>query len=174
LASASFQLDGSKGHITTHIRKIRREDNPAVAAVVREVMTSFGADPDKTVLGDPTLDHMFENYQMPGCVYYVTEVDGLVKGGCGLAPLEGGDGGICELQRMFLLTEVRGKGIGKSLLERCVADAREFGYRHMYIESFSDMHQAIRLYTKTGFKPLKGALGSTGHTGCNVHMILGL
>jgi putative acetyltransferase len=41
----------------------------------------------------------------------------------------------------------------------------------MYLESFSHMEDAVRLYEKSGFTRLPGALGDTGHTGCNVHMI---
>jgi putative acetyltransferase len=156
------------------IRPIRKSDNPDIASIVREVMTSYGADPKTTVLGDPALDHMYENYQHSGCVYYVIEVEGKVLGGCGLAPLEGGESSITELQRMFLLPEARGKGYGRQLLETCMEDARRFGYRSMYIESFSNMKEAIRLYTASGFQPLPGPLGSTGHSGCNVHMILPL
>ena len=157
-----------------NIRKIQPGDDAAVAEMVRIVMREFNADPKTTVLGDPTLNHMYANYQEPGTVYYVVEEDGRILGGSGIRRLDGGDESICELQRMYLLKEARGKGIGKKLMQLCLDDAKKAGYKTVYIESLSNMHEAIWLYEKTGFRRIEKALGSTGHTGCNVHMIYDL
>src|ERR1043166_1467115 len=154
------------------LRKIKFEDNPVIASIVRSVMQEYGADPKTTVLGEPVLDTMFQNYQLPRCVYFIAEENNVIAGGCGVAPLAGGDDDTCELQRMFLKKEARGKGIGKALMEACFKSAREFGYKKMYIESFSNMDRALRLYRSYGFQPLPGPLGSTGHSGCNVHMVI--
>jgi putative acetyltransferase len=156
------------------LREIKNDDNSAIAEIIRAVMTEYGADPKTTVLGEPVLDTMFENYQLPRCIYFVAEINGEIAGGCGIAPLEGSSDNTCELQRMFLKKETRGKGTGKALLEACLHSALEFGYAKMYIESFSNMDRALRLYKAYGFRPLAGPLGSTGHTGCNVHMALEL
>lgn len=156
------------------IRKIRPEDNVAIAAVVKEVMEEFNADPKTTVLGDPSLHTMYQNYQEPRAVYYVIEINGKVAGGCGVRKLDGGDENICELQRMFLLKETRGKGIGKELLQLCLSEAKGFGYKQMYLESLKQMTGAIALYESAGFKRLSEPLGNTGHGGCDVNMILDL
>jgi len=157
-----------------NIRKIEEKDNPLIARIVKEAMEEFGADPKTTVLGDPSLHTMYQNYQEPRSVYFVVEVNGTVIGGCGLKHLDGSTENICELQRMFFTQEARGKGIGKKILEICVKEARNFNYKQMYIESLSNMHSAIALYEKSGFKRIPHALGKTGHGGCDVNMILDL
>lgn len=156
------------------IRKIRPEDNVAIAEVVKQVMEEFNADPKTTVLGDPSLHTMYQNYQEPGAVYYVAEIDGKVVGGCGIRKLNGSDENICELQRMFLLNDIRGKGIGKKLLQLSLSEAKKFRYKQIYLESLKQMTGAISLYESAGFKRLVKPLGNTGHGGCDVNMILDL
>lgn len=155
-------------------RPIRREDNPAIARIVRDAMTEFGCDPATTVLSDPALDYMFENYDVPRAAYFVAEVEGVVVGGSGVKQLDGADATICELQRMFLHPEARGKGIGKRLMDLCLQKAVEFGYRQIYLESFTNMTAAQHLYRATGFQLLDKPWGATGHTGCNVWMAMEL
>src|SRR5688572_18261714 len=101
------------------IRNIETADNPTIADVVRKAMTEFNACPKTTVLGDPTLNTMYQNYQISRAAYFVAELDGKVVGGAGIKQLDGGDKSICELQRMFLLKETRGKRIGKALMDLC-------------------------------------------------------
>jgi putative acetyltransferase len=156
------------------IRKIAAEDNIAIAAIVKQVMEKFKADPKTTVLGDPSLHTMYQNYQEPQSVYYVVEINGEITGGCGIRKLSGSDGNICELQRMFLLNESRRKGIGKKLLQLCLTEAKNFGYKQVYLESLKQMTEAIMLYESSGFKRLSKPLGETGHGGCDVNMILDL
>ena len=154
------------------IRKIEAADNKVIAAIVTEVMQEFNADPQTTVLGDPSLHTMFGNYNIDRSVYYVIEIDNKVIGGCGIKQLDGAEPDICELQRMFFLKEARGKGLGKIILSHCIHEAKSFNYKQIYIESMSNMSEAIGLYKSLGFKRIQGLLGKTGHTGCDVHMIL--
>jgi putative acetyltransferase len=153
-----------------NFRKISREDNPLLADIVRKVMREFSVDPTATIVGDPALDYMYESYQLPRSVYFVAEVEDQVIGGCGIAPLPGTDQNICELQRMFLLPEARGKNIGRALLDRCLLAARDFGFDKVYLETLSEMKAATTLYKSYGFTSIENPLGNTGHTGCNTWM----
>lgn len=158
-----------------NIRLITPEDNAAIADVVRKVMTEYGADPKTTILGDPALNTMYQNYDDKNSIYFIVEDEqGKIVGGSGLKHLDGSAENICELQRMFLLPEARGKGIGKRLIHLCITKAKEFGYGQMYLESLSNMNDAMALYTASGFKKIPASLGNTGHGGCNVFMILDL
>ena len=156
------------------IREIRIEDNKIIAEIIRSVMATFDADPETTIIGDPTLDTMYNNYQTPKATYYVLEEDGKVVGGCGIKHLDHSDDNICELQRMFLLPSSRGKGFGKKLMELCLDKAREYGYEEIYLETLSQMKTAIGLYKRYGFEISSKPKGNTGHSGCNVYMILNL
>ncbi|HJV49234.1 MAG TPA: GNAT family N-acetyltransferase [Geothrix sp.] len=149
-------------------RPIRSEDDAAVAAIIRAVMPEFGADGPGFALHDPEVDHMSAAYAGPGAAYFVvTNAEGRVVGGGGIAALEGGAPGVCELRKMYFLPETRGQGMGETLLKHCLAVAKDLGYRTCYLETLTGMDQAIRLYTKLGFKPLCAPLGQTGHGGCD-------
>ncbi|HYF03123.1 MAG TPA: GNAT family N-acetyltransferase [Patescibacteria group bacterium] len=157
------------------IRAIQPEDNPKIAEIISSIMTSeFRADPATTILGDPALHTMYENYQVPRAAYYVFEEDGQIAGGCGIKQLEGSDENICELQRMFLKPSARGKGHGKALIGLCIAKAKEFGYDEIYLETLSQMTTAQKLYESAGFKRISAPKGNTGHGGCDVRMLLKL
>ena len=157
-----------------HIRPITPSDNRPIAEIVLSVMADYEVDPETTIAGDPTLHHMYENYQEDRAAYFIAVWDDRVVGGCGIRQLQGTDENICELQRMFLLPEVRGKGIGKALMEKCIRQAEAFGYRQMYIETLSDMLPARQLYKKYGFAEVERRLGDTGHGGCDIKMLKAL
>ncbi len=156
------------------IREITQKDNQIIAEIIRTVMKEFDADPKTTIIGDPTLDTMFSNYQFPKAIYYIIEENDTVIGGCGIKQLDNTSENICELQRMFLLPASRGKGYGKMLINLCLAKAREFGYDEIYLETLSQMKKAISLYEKAGFKKINAPKGNTGHSGCNVQMLMPL
>ena len=149
-------------------RPIRPEDDAAVAAIIRHVMPEFGADGPGFAIHDPEVVHMSAAYSVPGAAYFVVAGDdGEVVGGAGIAALEGGEAGVCELRKMYFLPEARGKGVGEALLRHCLGVARNLGYRTCYLETLTGMDQAIRLYRKLGFKPLCAPLGRTGHGSCD-------
>ena len=149
-------------------RPIQPQDDAAVAAIIRQVMPEFGADGPGFTLHDPEVDHMSAAYSAPGAAYFVVvEEDGQVVGGAGVAALEGGEPGVCELRKMYFLRSARGKGMGEALLRHCLDAARKMSYRSCYLETLSGMDQAIRLYTKLGFEPLSSPLDRTSHCGCD-------
>ncbi len=74
---------------------------------------------------------------------------------------------MCELQKMYFLPEARGQGMGERLLRRCLAFAKEAGYRLCYLETLKSMDQAQKLYQRLGFETLRAPMGATGHFGCD-------
>ena len=150
------------------IRPIRKTDNPQIARVIRTVLTEFGANREGFAFGDPSLDQMYETYSTPGSFYHVVEKSGQVKGGGGIAPLAGGQADTCELQKMYTLPEVRGKGLGRALLDRLLAEAKKAGYGGCYLETYGPLVDAHRLFEKAGFKRLKCRMGNTGHFACEI------
>jgi putative acetyltransferase len=149
------------------IRPVCSSDDAAVAAIIRAVMPEFGADGPGFAIHDPEVDHMNETYTQDGSAYFVLESCGRVLGGAGIAPLEGGPEGVCELKKMYFLPEARGHGAGERMIRLCLRTASEFGYRTCYLETLSGMERAMHLYAKVGFAPLCAPLGATGHHGCD-------
>lgn len=153
------------------LRPIDTRDNPAMAGIIRDVMTEFGAVGPAYSISDPEVDAMCEAYPPPDSVFYVVERRGEVLGGGGIAPLKGGDGATCELQKMYFRPELRGTGMGTRLMNVLLGDARRIGYRQCYLETLDRMEAARRLYLKHGFQPIDSPMGCTGHSGCNSWMI---
>lgn len=85
------------------IRPIRADDDEAVAGIIRSVMPSFGADGPGFAIHDAEVDAMAAAYQQARAAYFVVDLDGEVVGGAGIAPLAGGDGGTCELKKMYFM-----------------------------------------------------------------------
>ena len=153
------------------LRAIQPEDNAALAKIVRESLTEFGANKPGTVYYDETTDHLFELFRAAGAAYFVAEYSGEVAGGGGIFPSDGLPDGTCELVKMYLKNTVRGKGVGRMLIEKCIAVAGQKGYTAMYIETMPELKQAVSLYEKFGFSQLKEPMGNTGHFGCDVWML---
>ncbi|CAH1001517.1 hypothetical protein LEM8419_02420 [Neolewinella maritima] len=154
------------------LRPITPADNPAVARVVRTVMPEFNCVGEGFSINDPELDDMYAAYRQPRAAFYVltTAADAIVGVG-GYAPLDGGDGTVCELRKMYLLPEARGLGGGKLLMETCLAAAQRDGFAAMYLETVTAMTTAAQVYAKYGFEPIDGPMGATGHSGCDRFML---
>jgi putative acetyltransferase len=157
------------------IREIRKEDNAALASVIRTTLKEFGANKPGTVYYDETTDHLYEVFSStPGSVYYVALLRGEVVGGGGIFPSAGLPAGTCELVKMYLLPHVRGIGLGKRIIGMCLDFVREAGYKNVYIETMPELKQAMKTYEKFGFCYLDGPMGETGHFGCELWMLLSL
>jgi putative acetyltransferase len=153
------------------IREIQKKDNVEIAAIVRNVLMEMGAPKVGTAYADPYLDTLFEVYTVPKSIYFVIEKDGKIIGGAGVMQLDNSDENICELQKMYLLPEGRGLGLGKFLIDNCIEKATEFGFESCYIETMTYMEDAQKLYKKVGFYNLDKQLGNTGHSSCQVWML---
>lgn len=153
------------------IRLIKKEDNQAVAELIRSVFDEMEIPKVGTAYEDPYLDLMFEEYNKLKSAYFVVENEGKIVGCAGIAPLENGDPKISELQKMYFLPETRGLGIGSKMMETCLDEARNFGFEKCYIETMPFMHAAQKLYKKSGFEYLDAPMGNTGHCSCPVWML---
>jgi putative acetyltransferase len=149
------------------LRPICPDDDAAMAEVIRAVMPEFGACGPGFAITDPEVDHLSRAFAQPGSAYFVLQREGRVVGGGGLAPLAGGEPGVCELRKMYLLPEARGSGQGRAMLDLCLETARRFGYGRCYLETLTGMDAAMRLYERAGFTRLCAPLGATGHFGCD-------
>lgn len=156
------------------IRPIRNDDNAAVAAMIRDVMTEFGAVGCNYSISDPEVDAMCDAYPPPAAAFFVVEYQGRVLGCGGMGPLADGPPDVCELRKMYFRPELRGMGMGTKLLAVILDAARQAGYRRCYLETLGNMTDARRLYTRHGFEVMERPLGNTGHSGCNAWMIRNL
>jgi ribosomal protein S18 acetylase RimI-like enzyme len=75
--------------------------------------------------------------------------------------------GVCEMKRLYLRPQFRGKGSGRILADRVIAEARQIGYQRMRLDTVEPiMKDAVAMYRKIGFheispyrsNPIAGAM----------------
>ncbi len=157
---------------TINIREIEPQDNEQLERVIRAVFPEYKLPMVGTAYEDNETPRMYESYQKENEVYFVVVQDGIVQGGAGIKQLNNfEDDKVCELQKMYFSPIVRGKGYGRKLFQKCLDEAESLGYKKCYLESASQLKEAINMYESFGFKHLEGALGETGHYSCGIWMI---
>jgi putative acetyltransferase len=158
--------------VSIKYRLIEQKDDAALAKVIKTALEELDCAKEGTVYTDEATDHMSTCYQDEGSIYFIAEEDGVLIGGSGIAPIPNQKENYCELQRMFLSSKARGKGIGKALMDKCLSFAKDSGYDLVYLETFTGMPQAKRLYERSGFEYVNYGLGDTGHFSCDLKMVL--
>ena len=135
------------------IRTATNEDIPEIKNVVFLSLKEFGLNPDPKGK-DKDLNDIENSYLSNNGFFGVvvnTETDQVV--GCfGLYPISQH---ICELRKMYLLKETRGKGLGKLILDKAILTAREKHFKKIILETISVLTTAIFLYKRYGFKEIK-------------------
>ncbi|MFF4212476.1 GNAT family N-acetyltransferase [Streptomyces sp. NPDC001796] len=66
---------------------------------------------------------------------------------------EGYENGDAELKRMFVIEEMRGRGLARRILAALEEDARAAGRTRMVLETGTKQPEAVALYTSSGYEP---------------------
>jgi putative acetyltransferase len=148
-----------------------KADNAALAKIIRDAFIEFDMPQEGSVYTDPSTDYLYDVFQHPGCTYFIAEEDGVVLGGCGVYPTDGLPEGCAELVKFYLKPVTRGKGIGKTLMEKSAEAAVQLGYRQLYLESFPHLAKAVSMYEKAGYTLLDAPIGNSGHFATTIWML---
>ena len=135
------------------IRAGTNRDIPSIKNVVFSSLKEFDLNPDPNGK-DQDLNDIENSYLADNGFFGVvvnTETN-LVVGCFGLFQV---NQQICELRKMYLLKELRGKGLGKFILDTAIQIAREKHYIKIVLETISALKTAIFLYQRYGFKEIK-------------------
>lgn len=113
---------------------------------------------------DKELASLPGDYAPPGGCLLLAEYEKQLAGCVALHPFAPG---VCEMKRLYLRPNFRGKGLGRILAGRILAEARQIGYKHMRLDTVEPlMKDAVAMYRRLGFKeiepycnnPIAGAL----------------
>ena len=66
---------------------------------------------------------------------------------------KGNEDGDAELKRMYVIEEMRGRGIARRILAALEEDARTAGRTRMVLETGARQPEAVALYTSSGYEP---------------------
>jgi GNAT superfamily N-acetyltransferase len=101
---------------------------------------------------DKELANLPGDYAPPDGCLLLAEYEGQLAGCVALHKL---DAGICEMKRLYLRPQFRGKGLGRILANRILSEARQIGYQRMRLDTVGPvMKDAVAMYRKLGFKEI--------------------
>src|SRR5579863_10462659 len=102
---------------------------------------------------DKELANLPGDYAPPDGRLLLAEYEGQPAGCIALRKLEPG---ICEMKRLYLRPQFRGKGLGRVLADRIIAEARQIGYQRMRLDTVEPvMKDAVAMYRKIGFREIE-------------------
>jgi ribosomal protein S18 acetylase RimI-like enzyme len=124
------------------------EDLNMVRALWREYWDSFRLG-DKFQGFAQDLAGLPGTYAPPGGALLLALVDGVPAGTIGLRPC--GERS-CEIKRLYVRPEHRGRGVARALFQAVLAQSRAGGYDVMYCDTLPEMTAALEMYRAWGFQ----------------------
>lgn len=97
---------------------------------------------------DDELLHPEQKYAKPGGRLYMALEDGRPVGCIALRQI---DRTRCEMKRLYVRPEYRGKGYARALVQRLIDEAAAEGYALMLLDTLPVLSAAITLYESIGF-----------------------
>jgi len=145
------------------MRNIIQASNPEQLAAVRRLMMAFlgfaweryGAHTDlmEKYFGKEAMARELEGlpgrYAPPRGSLLLALEDAKPVGCVGMRDL--GDG-VCEMKRMYIAPEAQGRGVGRALAERLIADGKAAGHAIMRLDTGYLQPDAQKLYESLGFR----------------------
>lgn len=138
------------------VRAATNADVERIRSLIYSVLEEYSLVPEPGGT-DADIEDVEKNYIERGGVFEVLEdAQGKLLGTAGLYPmdpLEPVEDATVELRKMYFLPELRGHGWGKKVLASMIERARQRGFKRIYLETASQLKEAIGLYKSFGFTP---------------------
>ncbi len=136
------------------IRNWETGDRTPTAIVISTVLSEYGltwephgADQDVLQVG--------EFYLATGGEFWVVESQGQIVGSAAYYPVQRGEKAV-EIRKMYLLPQVRGRGLGKYLLQQLESAIAARGFGQIWLETASVLTLAVKLYERNGYNLTTG------------------
>jgi putative acetyltransferase len=134
---------------------ILQAESPAQMAQARELFLEYAQSLGFSLCFqsfDQELAGLPGDYAPPEGRLLLVECEGQLAGCVAVHALEAGS---CEMKRLYLRPQFRGKGLGRVLAERIIAEARQIGYQRMRLDTVEPvMKDAVAMYRKLGFREI--------------------
>lgn len=121
---------------------------------VTGVLSGEGFDYDP--LKDSDLDDIEGTYLRNGGAFFLFLYAGEVIGTSAVKAL---DPGVCEIKRIYVKKECRGKGIGSALFRKALGHAED-NFSHIVLKTDQSLKRAMSMYLKSGFTVIKEENGT--------------
>ena len=102
---------------------------------------------------DITAEEISKIYSEPKGKIYLAIVDNEPAGCIAFHQMENKNN--CEIKRLFVRKNFRGLSIGKILIKNVIEDAKNLGYKEIYLDTLSTLKSACKLYEKFGFEQIE-------------------
>ncbi len=136
------------------IRDWHQSDRAVAASVIRDVLIEYGL-PWEPKGADRDVIEVERFYLAAGGEFWVVERQGQVVGTAAYYPIERGHQAV-EIRKMYLLPALRGKGLGKYLLQQLEEAIAAKGFKEIWIETASVLKEAVQLYQRSGYQSATG------------------
>ncbi|CDN14473.1 MAG: GNAT family N-acetyltransferase [Richelia sp.] len=136
------------------IRDWQKNDRSFVAEIIRSVLAEYGLgwEPEGA---DRDVLQVEEFYLSVGGEFWVIEYQGKLVGTGAYYPLER-DRKAVEIRKMYFIPEIRGRGLGKYLLQQLEVAIASRGFGQIWIETASVLVEAVKLYDSNGYQSATG------------------
>ena len=142
-------------------------ESPEQIATVRELFLEYAQSLGFSLCFqgfDKELAELPGDYAPPEGRLLLADFGGEVAGCVALHKI---DGDTCEMKRLYVRPQFRGKGLGKALTEHIIHEARAIGHKKLRLDTVEPMMRtAVAMYRQLGFReiapyrpnPIEGAL----------------
>ena len=135
------------------IEIFHRSMTSAVKELVLGVLNEEGFEYDPAK--DFDLDKIEDYYLQNRGIFYTGVVDGTIIGTSAVRLI---DGGTCEIKRIYVRKDFRGRGFGRALFIQALKFAEE-NYSTVVLKTDARLEDAINLYRRNGFSVVREAGG---------------
>ncbi|MBE5851794.1 MAG: GNAT family N-acetyltransferase [Lachnospiraceae bacterium] len=97
---------------------------------------------------DEEIAHLEVKYGKPQGRLYLAYYEGKLAGCIGLRKIDNDN---CEMKRLYVKPEFRGKHIASQMVKKIIEDAKEIGYQNILLDTFPFLESAIMMYKRYGF-----------------------
>lgn len=136
------------------IRDWESGDRVAAFSLIRDVLLEYGL-PWEPERSDRDVVEVEECYLNQGGEFWVVERLGKIVGTGAYYPIDKGNKAV-ELRKMYLLSEVRGQGLGHFLLQQLEDAIAQRGFQEIWLETATVLQEAVKLYENCGYQIATG------------------